>query len=210
MSQIQIPTANNTEELMGHFRQLTQDQLVEAFKHAERVTVQGIMRMACAVKVMVENEWQLPQSVSNASRNVLLRIADGQVRPELYQKFAGRGELLQRVQMLPQHQQERIANNEPVDVVTNVDEHGPETRRLDPARLSSDQVKQVFAYEGGSTRVRDVAEQRSYFERRRSEQQHREAGPQKRYDRRRKQVYYPGYGWVKRSELAQDLNALES
>lgn len=186
-------------------------RLREELAAALRLTVAAIVRLAFIVRLLEERGEDL-SGLKLGLLNHVRRVAYGQVLPEIVVRFAGQPLVLQRVSALPRPDQERLARSGDDGMVELVvrREQGFDKRMADPARLTREQVWQVFA----TDHIRSEAEQILLLE----EQNRHDRGEmvkapplrgKVRADRERKGLMV-GRTFVPQTEIAQALADLRS
>lgn len=119
-------------------------------------TVEQILSLAAIVEAMAQMGDDLdghPSWWIAAMR----KIASGSLLPQVFAEF--HGELYLKAEMLPVQDQRRLLEHASVDLVV-VKDGGIEILKVDPRKLASKQIKQVFA----RGHIRDAAEQRAWIE----------------------------------------------
>ena len=145
---------------LNEYEGYSASELVKELTRLMASTIDNVYRMAAAVRKADELEVALPEHMKQM--HWLRRIAYGQMAPELYVKHQDRIQLVDRAARLAMPEQQQIASDEPVEVGV-FDQAGEYTHRMiRPSAMTKEQVNQVFARD----HIRDLAEQRSYAEKR--------------------------------------------
>jgi len=128
------------------------DELRKMLVRTLAMTVENVCRLAAILSRLRALEYDLSE-LGIGGVTIFLKIADGQILPVLLVRLLHHQRLLAVAANMPLKDQERIANNEPLDVY---DLRGPEHRRvIPPMSMSRIERTQVFARD----HIRDENEQ---------------------------------------------------
>lgn len=175
------------------------DRLSEAFK----ATVEGIMEIASIVKIL-ETRGEDLDSLKIGMLAWFRRVAYGQVSPNILIQYGDRPSLLRKLANLPMPDQVKIANDEPVEVLSFSNGRASE-RWVSPSDMTKKEVEQVF----GSGRIRGLSEQRGWIDQKKPKFHSTEtATPEVRIDKKKKQLVITGATKISRSQLFSYLSQM--
>lgn len=153
-----VPAA---EAAYANLKELPTEKLREQLGRTLKLTAEHLLRLALIVRILEERGEDL-SDLRLGLLSHLRRIAYGQVLPEVVVRFAGSPALVQRISNLPLPDQERLAQGEPVKLVTVGADGQADHLLVDPLNMSMPQLAQVFAPD----RLRGEAEQLALLQRR--------------------------------------------
>lgn len=133
------------------------DALRTALQDLLYLSRENVIRMAAIVRILCERKVELRGVVPETVTTALLRIAYGQVVPELLATAWLPDAVVKRAMLLPLPQQLEIAADKPLEVYEiGSAEHGPEPRMVRPSEMSPRQAQQVFGAAGLRTPQQQV------------------------------------------------------
>lgn len=124
---------------------LDASQIVEAFRSLDMLTVEIIETQAKLLLVLAARGYDLAQLNLGLRRHILLKIAHGQLLPEIYVKFAGSVRAVQKIANLPLPDQRRIVEHLGIETVVPGETETFVVRLLNPEYMTMDQLELVFA-----------------------------------------------------------------
>jgi hypothetical protein len=158
------PLPPEDADLRRRLRDMTMEQLEQGLADRIGFTARGLLEAAYYVREMEERGRDL-SGLKNALVPYLLKIAYGQLLPEVVVRFAGKPSLIAAVGSLPIPEQRRLASGEPVRLFVWGPDGRLTDRMADPLALTPRQVRQVFA----SDHLREKNEQALILDERREQ-----------------------------------------
>jgi hypothetical protein len=143
---------------LSQLASLSTDELRSRLAQALALTAESLLEMACIIRTLEDRGEDLHE-LKLGILPLLRKIAHGQVLPELVAKYSSNAVLLRYATTLPIPDQQRIASGEPLRVLILNPDGTTDARRVEPHKLSTRDMPQVFA----ADHIRDEGEQVSYI-----------------------------------------------
>ena len=186
---------------------LGDEELLGVVHRCLKNLAENTIEMAFALRLLKERKADLSSLHMGNALSYYLKVAYGQIDPEVLRRFSRRPSLIARVGNLDLSEQQSLAAGKPVIVIEQVD--GKWTHRLKkPELLTDDEIKMVFDREGF---IRDEGQQLLYLNQKASTKARAVAkcGPFKPDLERDGFVIDPGTRFVSRLDVKRALRALE-
>ena len=145
-------------EAIRPLEKLDTDQLLKEYEQEKATTLKHVVRLAAIVLLLEERECDL-SGVSIPGLDYVRKVAYGQLRPEVYARYAAHPRALRKIAALPIPDQRRMANDEPLKVVV-IRPSGPTHRMVPVNKMTNEQLNQTIA----AGHIRDEVEQIGYLD----------------------------------------------
>lgn len=145
------------DRLADDIQRMPSEDLRSELLRLQRTTAEGLLHIGLIVAELRSRQEDI-DDLNVPLLHWCLRIAAGQVLPEIVLRYQGAPMILSRVAALPLPDQQKLVDERSVEIVERNGDHF-DRRRLDPLTLGREQVMQVFA----ADHVRSESEQIAYL-----------------------------------------------